>query len=476
MAVRERIELDADAKALVERMALEPTRAALNASDTGTGKTVQAVELARQIGAQTVLVAGPVRKTDVANWRDTFEAQGVELPFSRIDSTPAGAEAFASLRKGTPGIYHVGREYLGLSHRDGTYAWAKVKPDLAIIDEVQFATNPKAHRTKGLFQLRNAKYRLALSATPQGNKFVGLWSVCRFLWWYAKDDRGQPLIDTSFRRWCYIWATPKVSYSKDKDGNVQEHVAWTNEKHPGAFVSQLPCAVAATADFKVPVDVVEVKIDLPKDQREVYDSLEEKSVALIGDEPLTAPVALTLLLRLRQVTLGLPDIDPDTGDLSFKVGRPSVKLKALRRVLEQECPDEKVLVFTSSRLFADMAAEEVSSWGIGARAYTGTLSQTDRYSNLQAFLDDPAIRVLVASIPSIAEGTDGLQRVCRTEVWLDEDLNGMLVEQAQGRLNRRGQKADKIKRFVFHALDTEDEGHFTQLVKRSRAARKELLK
>ena len=123
-----------------------------------------------------------------------------------------------------------------------------------------------------------------------------------------------------------------------------------------------------------------------------------------------------------------------------------------------------------------MAAEEIRTWDIGARAYTGTLSQTDRYSNLQAFLEDPAVRVLVASIPSIAEGTDGLQRVCRTEVWLDEDLNGMLVEQAQGRLNRRGQKADKIKRYVFHALDTEDEGHFTQLVERSRAARKELLK
>lgn len=473
---KELIELDDETKALVERMASEPTRACLNASDTGTGKTVQAVELARQIGAQTILVAGPVRTADVANWKDTFKAQGLGFPFSRIDSTPAGAEAFASLKRGTPGIYHVGREYLGLSHRDGTYAWSKVKPDLAIIDEVQFATNPKVWRTKGLFQLRNSKYRLALSATPQGNKFVGLWSVCRFLWWYEKDAKGQPIIDTSFRRWCYVWATPKVSYSKDRDGNVQEHVAWTDEKYPGAFVAQLPCAVAATADFKVPVDVIEVKLDLPKEQRDVYDSLEEKSVALVGEEPLTAPVALTLLLRLRQVTLGLPEIDSDTGDLSFKVGRPSVKLQALRRVVEQECPEEKVLVFTSSRLFADTAADEVQSWGIGARAYTGTLSQSDRYSNLQAFLNDPKVRVLVASIPSIAEGTDGLQRVCHTEVWLDEDLNGMLVEQAQGRLNRRGQTADKITRYVFHALDTEDEGHFTKLIERSRSARKELLK
>lgn len=473
---KERIELDDEARALVERMASEHTSACLNASDTGTGKTVQAVELARQIGAQTILVVGPVRTTDVANWKDTFEAQGVALPFSRIDSSEKGEEAFRSLRAKEPGIYHVGREYLGLSHRDGTYAWAEAKPDLAIVDEVQFATNPKAWRTKGLFQLRNAKYRLALSATPQGNKFVGLWSVCRFLWWFEKDSKGQPLIDTSFRRWCYVWATPKVSYSKDRNGNVQEHVAWTDEKNPGAFVAQLPCAVAATADFKVPVDVVEVKLDLPKEQREVYDSLEEKSVALIGDEPLTAPVALTLLLRLRQVTLGLPDIDPDTGDLSFAVGRPSVKLQALRRVVEQEHPDEKVLVFTSSRLFADMAAEAVSLWGVGARAYTGTLLQQDRYSNLQAFLEDPSVRVLVASIPSIAEGTDGLQRVCHTEVWLDEDLNGMLVEQAQGRLNRRGQTADKITRYVFHALDTEDEGHFTKLIQRSRSARKELLK
>ena len=59
-------------KALIE--ALKKHRAALDSSDTGTGKTLKAVEVAKSMGL-TPFVVCP--KTVIAPWEDTLDNQGV---------------------------------------------------------------------------------------------------------------------------------------------------------------------------------------------------------------------------------------------------------------------------------------------------------------------------------------------------------------------------------------------------------------
>ena len=86
------------------------------------------------------------------------------------------------------------------------------------------------------------------------------------------------------------------------------------------------------------------------------------------------------------------------------------------------------------------------------------------------------VQVLLCTIAAAAEGLDGLQRVCHVEVWLDEDLNGMLCEQAKGRLNRMGQSAERITRYYFQARDTMDDGTFQRLAGQAQANRATLNK
>src|SRR5690606_34503941 len=126
-------------------MASEPTHAALLAAETGTGKTVLSVELAKEIDARTILVIGPVNRPVVNAWRATFAGQGVDLPFTQITSRTK--EAFYDLKRNVPGIYYVGREFFHLSatdkpgSREALWSWKDVHPDLAVFDEIQSASN-----------------------------------------------------------------------------------------------------------------------------------------------------------------------------------------------------------------------------------------------------------------------------------------------------------------------------------------------
>ena len=88
-------------------------RAALDVSDTGTGKTLCAVEVMKRLDPATTLIVGPAKPQVVAAWKATFTRQGVTLPFKRIDSKHL--DYFDDLRTSVPGVYYVGREYLGLS-------------------------------------------------------------------------------------------------------------------------------------------------------------------------------------------------------------------------------------------------------------------------------------------------------------------------------------------------------------------------
>ncbi len=149
-----------------------------------------------------------------------------------------------------------------------------------------------------------------------------------------------------------------------------------------------------------------------------------------GDEPLTAP--LTLLLSACGVTLGLPDIDPDTGE-SVVQGRPT-PASSSKLLRGSSSTQARRPWYLKLRLFAGHGGRG-ATLGVGARAYTGTLNQTDRQNPNRSWTR--TVRVPVASIPSNAVRVLTAQHVphgsgpTRTE--------RMLVEQAQGRLNRRGQ-------------------------------------
>jgi len=137
----------------IERIVTEQSRAALNGSTMGAGKTLIAVESAKGINAETILVIAPLGTR--VGWKVTFERQGVTLPFKWINSTKSGKQALADWEWQLPGVYFVGVEYfarLGWNGKTRTKVWAKF-PDMVMFDEVHRAQNRASKTFKTLKQL-----------------------------------------------------------------------------------------------------------------------------------------------------------------------------------------------------------------------------------------------------------------------------------------------------------------------------------
>lgn len=440
----ERINLHPEQAKAVEKMSGEFTRAAINASELGVGKTIMAVSVAQEIGAKTVLIVAPLHTR--YGWQDTFKRQEIDLPFSFVNNkNKAGRIALGELTMGVPGVYFCGREWFRLQN------WAGTHVDMLIYDEVHSISS---RRSRGALSLRKLSrgYTLLQSATWFGSSFEGAWSVTRAAW--------PEMIDPSFPRWRDEWCATEY------DRFTYDRKKITGELNPGAFAGSLPCYVRLEANKTFPVVFEDVYVDLGKAERTQYDSMEKEAVAWLQNEGLlVADIPMTKRVRLRQLLLGTANFRTverkkvnDEGvqetylsdQVFFTEDTVSAKLDALKEILA-DLGGEKVLISeATSSDFAKIAAER-----IGAFAWVGDASQVEREAAKKRFIEGD-LQYIVAHPAAISEGTDGLQRACRVLVILSESDQPVLNQQLIGRLDRTGQERQVVVIRV-RAKDTIDD-------------------
>lgn len=417
---------------VVEKIINEPTKAALNASLMGTGKTLISVEAGIRLGSKTVLVIAPLNT--YWGWFDTLARQtDYAYELHKIDSTKTGHANMYNLRSGVAGWYFIGREYFR------TKDWTNVKPDLVLLDECHFAQNRNSKSFKTLMKLQ-AKFKIAMSGTPYGNKFEGFWSVTRWLW----PDK----IDKSFWKWVDRWCDTGFSQFSFKD--------IVGEKYPGKFASWLPCYVRLEPNHNLEVVEETRYVDLAPAQRKIYKQFEKDLVVWLKDNPMVAEVPVAARIRLRQITLAVPSIVD--GEVIFDDDAVSTKYKALCEIIEDN-PNEPMLLLTDSQKYASLVTKRL---GDAAFEWSGRANQTQREDAKQKFLSGK-LKYIVAVIPAIAEGVDGLQDVCSTIVWLSHSDSNLMNQQVIDRIRRRGQK-NVVKIYDIVARDTYDEGQLSSLL------------
>lgn len=421
------------------------------ATQVGGGKTLLAVETAKRLGTGCNLVIAP-KGTHKRAWRKTIERQIPNAVVYSVNSTKAGKEAFAMLEANQEGWYLLTPEFFRQFH------WRGITPDFAVFDEIHRASNRKSKTAKTLHTLK-AKRRLGLSGTIAGNKIEGMWSVIRWIY---------PTIATnSFWAWVDKYCTTKMDYFA---GKVVE-----GEKKPGIIVSQLPCYIRHLKrerccdfhpegmDADLPnVVSMERMVQLSPEQKKLYKKMEQDLMVWLGENPLVTEVPVATRIRLRQITLAVPNIHPETGEVFFEQDCKSTKIDELLSIIEDHPEGEAMLLLTHSQKFAQVVTNRLQGRGYTAFEWSGVKSQLERDKALESFIAGD-IQFIVAVIAAIGEGTDGLQERCSTVVWLSRDDNRLLNEQAAGRLDRRGQKRAVISYDIL-AEDTYDEGQLSKLI------------
>lgn len=441
------IELDKEQLEAIDRMVNEPTRAALNASQYGTGKTVVTVEVGQRVAGSygVKIIVAPLHTK--RSWKSTILGQYPDENVQYVNSLKAGKQALEDLLSLKAGWYIFGREYLQSKRVQEQVAKIIDKVDFMAYDECQRWANHKSQGFKMMKRMR-AKYRMALSATPGGNRFAGLYGITQWLW--PKLEGHQ-----SFWTWAHRWGVVEQDYYSTKV---------TGELNPGAFVSSLPCYIRLEKDFGDPIED-RIEVELSPKERRIYDQIERTMIAWFGENPLVITLPIVKRIRLRQASLGELMYDAENDVVSFPLDMKSSKYDALSGFIADH-EDEPLLILTDSAKYANIVAARLALEGYAAVSWTGEVSEKERHEILEAFRDDKGVDYIVATIASIGEGVDGLQHRSHIMVWLSRSDNMMLNEQAFRRLHRRGQTKTVISIDIV-AVDTYDDGQLSVLMRRA---------
>lgn len=442
----ERLTPDSEQEAAIQRMVDEPTRAALNASQYGTGKTLVTIEVAGRLGGRINLIVAPLFTK--YSWETSIKTQYPDAVVRHINSLKRGKEALEAMLAGEAGWYIIGREYL--MSRSVVERVQKFSPniDFMAYDECAKWANRKSVGFKNMKKIK-PQYRMALSATPAANKFDGLYAITKWLW--------PDLVPNSYWLWVGTWCATQEDYFSG--------TSVVGEKEPGKYVQQLPCYIRLTKDFGDPIEM-DIEVELSPKERKVYDQFEKRSIVWLKDNPMVAKFPITKRIRLRQMSLGELEVEyleDGTEIVGFPEDMKSSKYDALEGILNEY--REPALILTDSQKYARVVVKRLVEDGYAAMEWSGDVPEKERHAIKDAFVNDTGVDYIVATIPAIGEGVDGLQHRARLMIWLSRSDNNMLNMQAFRRLYRRGQKHQVVSIDIV-ARDTYDKGQLSDLITR----------
>lgn len=418
---------------------------------TGAGKTLVGVEAMLRAGVGVNLVVAPLNTYH--SWASTLERQsgGAHKLRNVYKTRKEGRLNYDALTLGEPGFYFIGWELMR------TQGWKGWTLDFVIADECHRMAygGPKKSETATfrMMMTMTAEYKLAMSATPAGNKITGMWGLSRWLW--------PETTNSSF----WTWAT---EMQLEEVPDPYQYKKYTGERKPGTVWDSMLSKVQMPTVYKGVPAIHEVHVELNATQRKHYNELKQDAVTWLDENPLAPELPAIRYMRLMEMTLATPsvelvwddDMENDDGTFGgyrektyFKDDAKSSKADAAIEIindLQAEKP-EPVLCLTHSRKFATFLTKRLQSKGIEARQFVGGMSNEERDWKRDNFGKEYS--VLVATIQAVGEGTDWLKDVCSNEIWLSVSESRLLNTQAQGRLSRQGQK-NKVNRFVLQAVGT----------------------
>jgi SNF2 family DNA or RNA helicase len=331
-------------------------------------------------------------------------------------------------------------------------------PWMCVLDESSRIKNAQAATTKTLLAMAKFfKYRIIMSGTPAPNTELEYWAQLNFA---IPESLGKSL--TVFRSKFFHFVNRYSKAESPIGGFTSRMQAVETYKKCDIAISDTKrrelmemikpyCHMAKKKDcLDLPEQVDEIRnIEMEPDQATAYRTLERFLVLEIQKQVIAVPVALSKLMKLRQITSGFIYNQvgeafetgnlhgtPPTGDqvyLDREFKNP--KIRELLDVIE-EAGDQPVIIWIQFHWEIIKICHELHKRWPGQVVTISSMTK-DRDESILAFQQGRA-RFLVAHPASAAHGLTFVN--CSLQIFFSIDYSLEKYEQARARTHRAGQK------------------------------------
>ncbi len=340
--------------------------------------------------------------------------------------------------------------------KDSAHPW------MIALDESSRIKNAQAATTKMLLPFgRLCKYRIIMSGTPAPNSDMEYWPQMTFI---DPEILGKSM--TVFRAKFFhlrnrytghIVANPVFTSRQQAIETFRRcDYAITDEKRRELASVMKPYVHMAKKKecLDLPEQVDEVRLlEMDPEQKLAYDTMERYLVLEIQNQVLAAPVALTKLMKLRQITSGFVyNNNGEAFEISQSGGKPEQLIECAPATLGKQFKNPKMAELLD--LIEDAGDQPIIIWiqfhweqikichelhkkyGDGQVVTISSLTK-DRDESIRAFKEGRA-RFLVAHPASAAHGLTFVN--CSLQIFFSLDYSYEKHEQARARTHRAGQK------------------------------------
>jgi SNF2 family DNA or RNA helicase len=264
-------------------------------------------------------------------------------------------------------------------------AFVRKRRFLLVVDESTAIKNPKAEQTKAVFRIaKNAAYARILTGTPITQSPLDLWAQCRVL-----DELALPYPSyTAFKR---EFAVEQVLNFGHRSFN--KVVGYQNQDRLAGLIAPFTVRILKKDCLDLPPKVYQTRyVELTPEQKRLYRDLTKQCLAQLEPGMITVTTAITMMLRLHQITLGYVQLDDGTlQDIAHH------RLDRLADLLEEGTG--KTIIFVrfledSRRITQFLLEKKIDATFVH---YDGGVTPEARHNAVNTFQNDPACQFFIAT-------------------------------------------------------------------------------
>jgi SNF2 family DNA or RNA helicase len=386
---------------------------------------------------------------------------------------------------------------------------------LMVVDESTSIKNPSAVRTKAIFKIgRHAAYRRVLTGTPVTNNPMDVWAQFEFLdpqilgcpsftafrheYCEMVEDSGEvPLKDlyevlpkhevneiAILRKIRMAGGKAAFATRQSVDENGQKK--FRNIEKLRALIAPYSDRVTKAECLDLPPKIYQRRyVELSSNQSRLYKELRRNIVAEFQGRTISAPLAITKLIRLQQILGGFwtPDQETVSGEITFDMlfestPQSPLKKKALpAEMIDPTCPRLEALIETlndhdGKAIIWSRFRPEIAMLSAAIRAefgedscveYHGGVNEADRADAIVRLQGASGTRFFVGNAQSAGKGLT--LTAASLVVYYSNSFNYADRAQSEDRAHRIGQK-NPVTYVDFIAEGTIDEKIISALLEK----------